>query len=132
MARTTHLAGRALVLTGSDIRTIEQGASTLPGNWYLDPVVDLKRWGKPRAWVRKKALLDSDMLAISFERIGTLIWVSIHFPSLDPPGLSDGLPFDTFSAAFAYLWVRLEARATEMVASNGVIWRFAKVLHGPL
>jgi hypothetical protein len=132
MVLSTLRAGPVPALTGSDIRIIEQGARTLPGNWYLDPVVDLRRWGKPRVWVRKKALLDSDMLAVSFERIGTVIWVSIHFPSVEQLGTSDGLPFDTFSVAFAYLWARLEARATEVIAPDGLVWRFSSVLHDPL
>jgi hypothetical protein len=132
MVLSTLRAGPVPTLTGSDIRIIEQGASTLPGNWYLDPVVDLKRWGKPRVWVRKKTLLDSDMLAVSFERIGTVIWVSIHFPSLYQSSTPNGLPFDTFSAAFTYLWARLEARATEVIAPDGLVWRFSSVLHGPL
>ena len=108
---TMHRASRPPILNAADIEVIAQGASTLPGNWYLDPVIDLRRRGKPRVWVRKHGAAASDILAVSFERLGTLIWVSIQSPKMSRSGVSHGLPFDTFQAAFVYLWTRLVAIA---------------------
>src|ERR1700722_14133327 len=116
-------AGRPPVLSGSDIRIIAQGATTLPGNWYLDPVIDIKRWGKPRAWVRPRGFAMPDMLAVTFERLGAVIWVSVHDPRVSGSGMSDGLPFDTFCSTFVYLWGRLESRSIEVIAPDGrVSW----------
>jgi hypothetical protein len=131
MEMTMSRAGRPPVLSGSDIRIIAQGATTLPGNWYLDPVIDMTRWGKPRVWVRKRAFVASDMLAVSFERFGAALWVSVHQPNLDQSGRQEGLPFDTFPSAFAYLWVRLESSLTEVIAPDGRVWQISPALHVP-
>jgi hypothetical protein len=104
------------VLSASDIQIIAQGASTLPGNWHLDTVIDLKRWGKPRVWVRERGFEPVDELAVSFERVGSLIWVSILGSRKGQTGMSEGMPFETFSSAFTYLWARLAANACKTEA----------------
>lgn len=110
--------GRVPVLSGSDIQIIAQGATTLPGNWYLDHVIDLRRWGKPRVWIRKRAFPDSDQLSVRFERIGEAIWISVHDPRTSQSDVSDGLPFATLAAAFVYLWGRMAATAVAMDAGS--------------
>jgi hypothetical protein len=97
------------VLTGSDIEIIGDAVNTLPGNWYLDPVIDLRRPGKPRVWLRSHAIAAFNLPAISFERIGRLVWVSICDPDTTECGMLTGQPFETIAAAFVYLWGRLEA-----------------------
>jgi hypothetical protein len=132
MEMSARRADRLPVLNGSDIRVIAQGAAALPGNWHLDPVIDINRWGKPMVWVRQRGFAVPDMRAVSFERLGATIWISIHYPNLDQSGMSDGLPFDTFSWAFVYLSARLEPRVTEVIAPDGRVWQFSPALHVPL
>jgi hypothetical protein len=124
MGKTVLHTGVWPVLSASDIRIIAQGTGTLPGNWHLDPVIDLRRWGKPRVWVRECGFEAADELAVSFERVGALIWVSLHGWRKGQMGMSEGMPLETFSSAFIYLWARLMAKACEKEAppQHGLPW----------
>jgi hypothetical protein len=117
--KTAYRAGRAPILDGSDMHVIGQGPTTLPGNWYLDPVVDLKRWGKPKMWVRRVGFITAGTLAVSFERLGASIWVAFYSANLNQDVLPAGLPFDTLPAALVYLWARLAAELPDVGASQG-------------
>ena len=57
-----------LVLRGSDIQIIAERLSTLLADWYWDSVIDLRRPGKPRVWVRSTATNGFDRPAVGFER----------------------------------------------------------------
>jgi hypothetical protein len=127
---TTRHNRRVAVLTDVDIQSIAQGATRLPGNWHLDPVTDLSRRGKPRVWIRKHWPNADEVRAISLERLGRAIWVSIVDSRSGQSGMSEGWPFDTMAAALVYIGTRLEAKQIDMVASDGLVWRFAPVLHG--
>jgi hypothetical protein len=61
-----------LVLRGSDIQIIAGRLSTLPADWYLDSVIDLRRPREPRVWLRSTAANGFDRPAVGFERIGHL------------------------------------------------------------
>jgi hypothetical protein len=100
--------GQISRLNYADMMIIEWGTLTLPGVWYLDPIVDLKRPGKPRVWVRPRDAGSSWPEAISFERLGQVVWISMN----DPTGINVqiGMPFDTIPAAFIYLRSRLSAK----------------------
>ncbi len=65
------------LLTDDDVRLIALGAATFPGKWYLDPLVDSRRPGKPRAWVRADELADHRVNAIAFERSIGLVLVTL-------------------------------------------------------
>ena len=107
MPRRSH---SGLTLTASDIQTIEEGAKTLPGNWYLDSVIDLRWPRKPRVWVR---VVDDSLPPISFERVGSIIWVSM----VSEGSTTAGQPFGSIGAAFIYLWARLATLAAETSTS---------------
>jgi hypothetical protein len=98
-------------LRGSDIQVIADSLSTLPGEWYLDSVIDLRRPGKPQVWLRSSAIDGCNRPAISFERIGNLVWISIVAPEASEGGMVIGRPFATIAAAFVYLSARIEAHA---------------------
>ena len=100
---------RKSTLTGLDILLIEQGAQTLPGNWYLDPVVDLTQPRRPRVWLRSA---DDNLPAISLERIDSIIWVSSLGGNQHGRSVVIGQPFASVPAAFAHLSAMLEAMET--------------------
>jgi hypothetical protein len=105
-----------LVLWGSDIQIIAERLSTLLADRYLDSVIDLRRSGKPRVWLRSAATNGFDRPAVGFERIGHHVWISIVGPEARERGMAVGQPFTTISAAFVYLSARLESLAD---AGNG-------------
>ena len=111
----THFPDR--VLSGSDIRVIDDGVKTLPGNWYLDPVIDLRRPGKPRVWLRSHGVAVSHLPTIAIERIAGLVWVSICDPGASESGMLAGQPFATVGAAFVYLWGRLKSMTAGSINS---------------
>ncbi|HUN40596.1 MAG TPA: hypothetical protein VMU81_09920 [Acetobacteraceae bacterium] len=91
---------RCKTLTGSDIRVIENEARTLPGRWQVDPVIDLKRPGRPRVWVRDVAGV---MPSINFERIGNAIWASSQDEGEYDALFAISAAFVTVPAAFVYI-----------------------------
>jgi hypothetical protein len=97
---------KSAVLNAADISMIEQGSYTLPGNWYLDPVVDLTRSRKPRVWIR---WANKPLLKIGFERIGTIIWITGLDRHRNARGIAAGWPFARIAAAFTFLWGMLDA-----------------------
>jgi len=98
-----------VTLTASDVETIGRGATTLPDNWCVDPIIDLTRPGRPRVWVRQ---VDDVIPPISFERLGSIIWVSTCDNGQHGDPLLIGEPFQTIAAAFVHLWGRLAAATT--------------------
>jgi hypothetical protein len=97
---TTRPAGHQPSLNGLDRQVIAQAASMLPGNWYLDPVIDLQHSGRPRVWIRSSAFPKCNGLAVSFERRGMSVWMALQDPAMDPSNIVEDLPFDTVLAAF--------------------------------
>ena len=110
---TTRPAGHQPSLNGLDRQVIAQAASMLPGNWYLDPVIDLQHSGRPRVWIRSSAFPKCNGLAVSFERRGMSVWMALQDPAMDPSNIVEDLPFDTVLAAFIYLKARLLAQSPE-------------------
>ena len=99
---------RRRVLNGRDIHDISDGASRLPGDWYVDPVIDLRHPRKPRVWLRSDAFMTSQPL-IGIERIDRLLWVTLREPGDSATGLQAGRPFETISSAIVFLAGWLEA-----------------------
>lgn len=91
---------RSKTLTASDILVIEKEVKALPGRWHVDPVIDLKRPGKPRVWVRDIAGI---MPPINFERVGAAIWVSSCDEGQGDPSSAISAAFMTIPAAFVYI-----------------------------
>jgi hypothetical protein len=91
---------RSKTLTASDILVIEKEVKTLPGRWQVDPVIDLKRPGKPRVWVKDIAGI---MPPINVERVGHAIWVSSCEEGQDDAPSAISAAFMTISAAFVYI-----------------------------
>ena len=109
---------RKQVLSGRDIQTISGGASDLPGDWRVDPIIDMRRPGTPRVWLRSDATTAFNLPAIGFERIGRLVWVSMCNSVMTEHGMVAGQPFETIAAAFVYLSGRLEAMAAADISSS--------------
>jgi hypothetical protein len=118
---TVFPAARRYLLTASDMKVIAQGTTTLPGVWYLDSVIDLRRQHRPRAWVRSRQAVAGGPLAVSFERIGTAIWIAIDPDYDDHSVVTQGVPFATFQAAFVYLWFVLAAATSGVDAASKTI-----------
>ena len=106
------------VLTGRDIQAIGGGVSELPGDWRVDPIIDMRRPGMPRVWLRSVATTAFDLPAIGFERIDRLVWVSMCDSILPEHGMAIGQPFETIAAAFVYLSGRLEAMTATDISST--------------
>jgi len=64
------------VLCDADIAVTREGAATLPGVWYLDPLIDTRR-ARPRAWIRADELADHRVDAICLERSFGLVLITI-------------------------------------------------------
>ena len=64
-------------LSQEDIQLIADGSETFPGRWYLDRLVDHRRPGKPRVWVRADEIADHRVDAIAFERAIGLVLVTM-------------------------------------------------------
>jgi hypothetical protein len=111
---------RKQVLSGRDIQAISGGVSELPGDWSVDPIIDMRRPGTPRVWLRSDATTAFKPPAIGFERIGRLVWVSMCDSVLPELGMVTGQPFETIAAAFVYLSGRLEAMAAATISSTAL------------
>lgn len=109
----THLSS---VLNGSDIQVIETSAEMLPGEWHLDPVIDLTRPGQPRVWV---VSADPTVSPISFERIGSIIWMGGFNGLPNDRGFEIGRPFATLIDALGFLCGMIEVlRARRIMAAQ--------------
>jgi len=64
-------------LSDEDIQLIADSSEAFPGRWYLDPLVDCRRPGRPRVWVRADELADHSVEAIGFERAIGLVLVTL-------------------------------------------------------
>jgi hypothetical protein len=116
---------RSKTLTASDILVIEKEVKTLPGRWQVDSVIDLKRPGKPRVWVRDSAGI---MPPINFERVGNAIWVSCCEEGQHDASSAISAAFMTIPAAFIYIGGQL--RSASPIRSGGVASTNATSLSG--
>lgn len=72
----TNATSSETTLTDDDIEVIREGAATLPGKWYLDPLIDCRQ-ARPRAWIRADEPAQHRVNAIGLARSVGLVVVTI-------------------------------------------------------
>jgi hypothetical protein len=107
MQEADHLA-----LSDADIQMIRENVPTLPGKWYLDPLIDRRAHGRPRAWIRADELADHRVDAIGIERSVGLVFVTICREDEDEHEASPNLVYETLEGAIACLRIYLDFRVT--------------------
>jgi hypothetical protein len=88
-------------LSDTDIEMIGGSVATLPGRWYLDPLIDARRRGKPRAWIRADELADHRVNAIGLERSVGLVFVTICRDDEDEREALPNQVYETLEGAIA-------------------------------
>jgi hypothetical protein len=88
-------------LTDDELAEIAAGCKIFPGEWFVEPVLDHRRPGAPRVWVRPAAGNDAFRLSFGFSKEDNLLYVAIqiHDNSGDFP--TQGLSFGTLRDALA-------------------------------
>jgi len=102
-------------LSDEDIQLIADSSEAFPGRWYLDPLVDCRRPGRPRVWVRADELADHSVEAIGFERAIGLVLVTLCREDEDEREAMPNRVYQSF------------ARANISIFALTLIWRSAHV-----
>jgi hypothetical protein len=86
-------------LTDGELAEIAAGCRTFPGDWFVEPVIDHRRMGAPRVWVRPAAGNSAFRGSFGFSKEDNLYYVAVqlHNESSDLP--TQGLSFETLRDA---------------------------------
>ena len=88
-------------LTDGDIAEIAAGCKTFPGKWFVEPVIDHRRTGAPRIWVRPATGNNAFTVSFGFSKEDSRFYVAIQ-QSTDSGDLpAQGLAFGTLRDALA-------------------------------
>ena len=108
----------ALVLRAEDLHGIAEYAGSLPGDWAVDPIADLRQPRTPRAWIHPVA---GNPAPISFgfsRRDGLFHVLVLHRDDHDPAARQE-VPYGNLRDAFAFLSTLLTVLVDRVSARIG-------------
>jgi hypothetical protein len=107
-------------LSDADLQMIEARIPSLPGRWYLDPLIDRRRAGRPRAWVRADELAVHRVIAIGLERSIGCVFVTVCRNGEDEREALPAKVYRTLEGALASLpmWLNFQADIDNICGAN--------------
>jgi hypothetical protein len=91
-------------LSKHEIAEITAACKTLPGDWYVDPVIDHRRTGAPRVWVHPTAWNREFRLSFGFSKDDGVFFVAIQLHDNSDHLPTEGLPLGRALQAAVAFW----------------------------